>query len=99
MDFRDTFHKASAVVKTMAEQVYPVRKDAEKRMTKYQMREEIGSLYFHWTHTPSSVNPNRASTGGTYYARISPVPISGAIWLLGSGLIVLVGFRRKCRKS
>jgi len=29
----------------------------------------------------------------------SPVPIPGAIWLLGSGLIGLVGFRRKFKKA
>ncbi len=28
-----------------------------------------------------------------------PVPIPGAVWLLGSGLIGLVGFRRKLKKS
>jgi len=28
----------------------------------------------------------------------SRIPIPGAIWLLGSGLIGLVGFRRKFRK-
>ncbi len=31
-------------------------------------------------------------------AALSPVPIPGAVWLLGSGLIGLLGFRRKRRK-
>ena len=30
--------------------------------------------------------------------QLTPVPIPGAVWLLGSGLIGLVGFRRKVRK-
>jgi hypothetical protein len=29
----------------------------------------------------------------------APVPIPGAIWLLGSGLIGLVGFRKKLKKG
>jgi|LGVE01.1.fsa_nt_gb hypothetical protein len=30
---------------------------------------------------------------------ITTVPIPGAVWLLGSGLIGLVAVRRRCRKS
>jgi hypothetical protein len=34
--------------------------------------------------------------GMLYYP--TPVPIPSAVWLLGSGLIGLIGFRRKCRE-
>jgi hypothetical protein len=34
----------------------------------------------------------------TLYARFSPVPIPGALWLLGSGLIGLIGLKRKFKK-
>lgn len=39
-------------------------------------------------------------TMGTFSisGEIAPVPIPGAIWLLGSGLIALIGIRRKFRK-
>jgi len=33
-----------------------------------------------------------------YYATFSAVPIPGAVWLLGSGLIGIVGVRRKIKK-
>lgn len=32
------------------------------------------------------------------FAEFSAVPIPGAVWLLGSGLIGIVGVRRKCKK-
>jgi len=40
-------------------------------------------------------------SGGAFYANISytAVPLPGAFWLLGSGLIGLVGLRRKLRTS
>ena len=31
------------------------------------------------------------------WAAVAPVPIPGAVWLLGSGLVGLLGFRRKIR--
>ena len=42
-------------------------------------------------------------TGGTDYApylsvTVSSIPIPGAVWLLGSGLIGIVGIRRKYKK-
>jgi hypothetical protein len=30
--------------------------------------------------------------------QLQTVPLPGAVWLLGSGLVALVSFRRKCRK-
>lgn len=33
-----------------------------------------------------------------YYGYHNPVPVPGAVWLLGSGLVGLVGFRRKYKK-
>jgi hypothetical protein len=35
---------------------------------------------------------------GHNYDRIDPVPVPGAVWLLGSGLIGLFGLRRKFKK-
>ena len=35
---------------------------------------------------------------GGYYDNINPVPIPSASWLLASGLIGMVGMRRKFRK-
>jgi len=41
------------------------------------------------------------SSFAEYWIEVGPstVPVPGAVWLLGSGLIGLVGFRRKLRKS
>ncbi len=43
-----------------------------------------------------ALGPNMALSE-TYYFH-EAVPIPSALWLLGSGLIGLIGFRRKCRK-
>jgi PEP-CTERM motif len=50
--------------------------------------------------------PNITTSGDIYYfthglfdnIRISTVPVPGAVWLFGSGLFGLVGFRRKYKK-
>ncbi|MCD4718672.1 MAG: VPLPA-CTERM sorting domain-containing protein [Desulfobacula sp.] len=44
-------------------------------------------------HTPAS------HSGGRYFAKFNPVPIPGAAWLLGSGLIGIAGVRRKFKKA
>lgn len=44
-------------------------------------------------------NRDRAKTQDTTYAKFSPVPIPGAVWLLGSGLVGLIVIRRKNNKS
>lgn len=36
--------------------------------------------------------------GGNYRVSMTPTPIPGALWLLGSGLLGLIGLRRKLKK-
>jgi len=50
-----------------------------------------------WTDEPDYSNP-RIATFGAVNSGQSFVPIPGAVWLLGSGLIALVGLRRKLKK-
>ncbi len=47
----------------------------------------------------NSTGPGSISTGSIIALELNPVPIPSAIWLLGSGLIGIVGFRRKFRKA
>ena len=51
---------------------------------------------------PYKYSNGGASYTGAYTAQLNPtaaVPIPGALWLLGSGLIGMVGVRRKLNKS
>lgn len=58
--------------------------------TKYGQRFDSG-----WsTSSPLKTDPNFSY----HYATFSQVPIPGAIWLLGSGLIGIVGIRKKFKK-
>ncbi len=46
------------------------------------------------------ISPKYSLTGGYYLGMVSgnPVPIPGAVWLLGSGLLGLVAIRRRMKK-
>lgn len=44
------------------------------------------------------LSDNQTINRSRYYDYYNPVPIPGAVWLLGSGLVGLVGFRRKSKK-
>ncbi len=51
-----------------------------------------------WVTSPSGeVLDGQIPEGGISLASINNVPIPGALWLLGSGLIGLLGLRRKLR--
>ncbi len=41
------------------------------------------------------VQPDSESTATAPEARVKPTPIPGAIWLLGTGAVGLIGLRRK----
>ncbi len=62
----------------------------------YGIRSNIGIVSLQFTYTGGSGD-------GVYfdelYYGVSAVPIPTAVWLLGSGLIGLVGFRRKFKKE
>ena len=62
--------------------------------------ESYGVVQFIGTYNSISwTNPAyEAWYGFTVGANVNPVPIPGAVWLLGSGLIGLIGLRRKFRK-
>jgi len=44
---------------------------------------------------PAFQYSSTATSSYTYTATLAPVPVPAAIWLLGSGLLGLIGFRRK----
>lgn len=48
--------------------------------------------------TYSSTYPYPYVSAELWIDNVSTVPIPGAVWLLGSGLIGLVGFRKKLKK-
>jgi len=66
----------------------------------------VNSLYFDRGNFISELNPSNPNTDiieyygsdGVIAIYDSTVPIPGAIWLLGSGLIGLIGIRRKFAK-
>ena len=47
-------------------------------------------------HAITGGNLIATTTGGT--PLFAAVPIPGAVWLLGSGLLVFAGFRKKIKK-
>jgi hypothetical protein len=49
-----------------------------------------------WIHHPD-IEPNYAFRVWVEVEETSPVPIPGAIYLLGSGLLGLVGIRKKIK--
>lgn len=49
--------------------------------------------------TSTLVKFSNGVAGGTAWAEATPVPIPGAVWLLGSGLIGLVAIRRRKPKA
>jgi hypothetical protein len=49
----------------------------------------------HWGNVP---DPGYGSTPIAIFERVAPVPVPAAVWLLGSGMLGLVGLRRRLLK-
>jgi len=49
------------------------------------------------TPNPPGINYYSLEAGPTVFA-VNPVPIPGAVWLLGSGIVGLIGLKRRMRK-
>jgi hypothetical protein len=47
---------------------------------------------------PDDPDTNFYNADARVYAKFAPVPVPAAVWLLGSGLIGLLGIRRKFKK-
>lgn len=61
---------------------------------------QLVRLVFPLTNTSSKMLANPATGySNVGYTRFTPVPAPSSIWLLGSGLIGLIGFRRKFKKA
>jgi hypothetical protein len=65
---------------------------------------DVQDLYYNNGNFVSELNPLDPNTdileqinGNGMIAIYNPVPVPGALWLLGSGLIAFVGFRRKLK--
>ena len=75
----------------------------------YDKPEVVGDLWWSylwgystaWVYASECPSCDRDSTFGDLGAWVvsnNPVPIPGAVWLFGSGLIGLVGIKRKFKK-
>ena len=53
----------------------------------------FNSMSIEWTSTPASSTIDFLTTGDC--DKVAPVPIPAAVWLLGSGLLGIVGIRRR----
>lgn len=64
--------------------------------------DNIGAWDGTWSDNQWNVDPASSATISRYdqclYAKFTPVPIPGAVWLFGSGLIGIVSVRRKINK-
>jgi hypothetical protein len=60
--------------------------------------DQVGIFTKTWGPSYGAASPTVTADFDYLYYNYDPVPIPGAVWLLGSGLIGLAGFRRKFKK-
>ncbi len=81
-----------------------IREDLQRASTGVTDIMDLGGGLYHIdsffdVFTELSVDGGATWTPSDYSTRMSLVPIPGAVWLLGSGLIALVGIRRRFKKD